>query len=282
MKISILGCGTFGSAIKTHLLKKGHTVIAEEIGNSEIIFVSVPSYAVLPVLIKVKNEIKDQKIIICSKGFDESGKLLSEVLEKEFPNNEILFLYGPTLASEIKNGDFSAMVLAGKGDLSAQAGVKEELKKEIESESLYIELSDDIVGVQVGSALKNTITIFNGIIEGAGYGENTKAFVFTKGIQEIQKFGVALGAKPSTFMGLTCLGDLTLNSRNKNLGIELGKGRKIDEFTPEIGAPQEGIATLKSARVIADKNGIEIPFIDALYSIIFEGMSIKEGLNKIK
>lgn len=276
MKISILGCGTFGSAVKNHLLKKGHTVTAEEVSDSEIIFVCVPSYAVQSVVSNVKDDIKKQKLIICSKGFDEKERFLSEMLKKELPSNEILFLYGPSLASGIEKGDLSAMVLAGEGDS------KIDLKKEIESEDLIIELSDDVIGVQVGSALKNIMTIFNGIVEGAGFGENTRAFIFTKGIQEIQKFGIAFGAEPCTFIGLTCIGDLTLNSRNKNLGIKLGQGHKIDEFTPKIGAPQEGIATLKIAKAMAKKINLDIPMIDALFSIIFEDLSIEEGLKNIK
>lgn len=276
MKISILGCGVFGSALKTHFSKKNYIIYSEEIKDAEVVLVAVPSYMVLSVLSGFKNEIKDQKIIICSKGFDESGKLLSEVLEVEFPNNDILFLYGPSLANEIENGDFSAMVLAGKGDS------KIELKKQIESDSLYIEISDDIIGVQVASAMKNIITIFVGIMEGANYGQNARAFVFTKGIQEIQKFGLAFGANPNTFLGLTCVGDLTLQSRNRDLGISLGKGRKAEEFTPELGSPQEGLATLRIVKNMAERLGIEAPFINTLYSVIFEGLSIGEALQKLR
>jgi len=276
MKISILGCGTYGSAIKNHLIKKGHTVVAEKIEDADFIFVSVPSHAVVSALLKEKDDIKSQPIIIGSKGLDESGRLLSKTLEEEFSNNEILFLYGPALARGIEKGDISAMVLAGRGK------IKEELKKEIESENLIIELSDDIIGVQVGASLKNVATIFNGIVEGAGYSENTRAFVFVKGIEFIQRFGVALGANANTFIGLTCVGDLTLNSRNRRLGFELGKGRNISEFEPKIGAPQEGIFTLKVVKSMLKDIDIDSSFIDVLYSIIFEEMTIAEGLSKIK
>jgi glycerol-3-phosphate dehydrogenase (NAD(P)+) len=275
MRISILGCGVFGKALNTYFSKKGDRVYLERIEDSEVIFVAVPSYAVVKVLVGAKKEIVDQKIIICSKGFDESGKLLGEVLKEEFLDNEILFLYGPTLADEFKHGDFSAMVLVGKGDS------KIELKKQIESDSLFIELSDDVVGVQVSSALKNVVAIFVGIVEGAGYGQNTEAFVFTRGIQEIQKFGMALGADQNTFLGLTCIGDLTLKSRNRDLGIELGKGRKINEFVPQVGSPQEGIATLKIAKMMAGKMRIETPFINTLYSVIFEDLPVEKAIHML-
>jgi len=275
MKISILGCGVFGTALSTYLSKKGHKVYLECIEDSETIIVSVPSYAVMEVLSNLKNEIVDQRIIICSKGFAKNGKLLSDALYEEFPNSEILFLYGPTLADEFEKGNFTAMVLAGKGN------DKIELKKQIESESLFIEVSDDIIGVQVASALKNVVAIFIGIIEGAGLGQNTRAFIFSKGIEEIKNFGNVFGAKSETFLGLTCVGDLTLKSRNRELGIELGKGGKISDFNPTLGSPQEGVATLKMARAIAKEKGIDIPFMNTLYSIIFEDLEIKKAIRML-
>ncbi|MFA7000117.1 MAG: hypothetical protein WC241_03300, partial [Candidatus Paceibacterota bacterium] len=238
MKISILGYGVFGSAIASRLVLNGHNIIKEEIHkDTDIVLVAVPSYAVSDILISHKNEILNKKIIICSKGFDKSGKLFSKVLEKEFPNNPIYFLYGPTLAEELRNGVFSVIVLAGGEG-------KEELKKQIELPDLYVKLSDDIVGVQVGSALKNTVGIFVGLVEGAGLGENTQGFVYSQGLQEIQKIGVYMGAKPETFLGFTCAGDLFVRSRSRMLGVEIGKGRPFEEVAKEMVYPKEGIASL--------------------------------------
>ena len=137
MKITIFGHGTFGSAIASRLILNKHTIIKEKIKDSDTILVSVPSYAVTGVLLSHKNEITNQKIIICSKGFDKDGGLFSTVLHREFPDNKIYFLYGPTLAEELRNGVFSVMVLAGGEG-------KEDLKKEIELEELKIQLSEDI------------------------------------------------------------------------------------------------------------------------------------------
>lgn len=274
MKISILGMGTFGGAMASHLERKGHKIESEVIFDSDIVLVATPSYAVISALVKEKNNIKNQKIIVCSKGFCENGELLSEGLKKEF-TNDIFFLYGPTLASGITNGDLSAMVLAGGEG-------KEEIKKEIESKNLRIELSDDIIGVQVGAALKNVVTIFVGIAEGAGYNGNTQAFIFTKGLQEIQKIGIALGAKANTFLGLTCVGDLTLHSRNRQLGIELGKGRILEDIVKDMGYTPEGLTALKNAKGIACKLCIEVPFIKDLFSLVFEGKPIKEAIEDIK
>jgi len=273
MKISILGYGIFGSAIASRLVLKGHTIVEEEIEkDSDIILVSVPSFAVTDVLLSNKSKIFDQKIIICSKGFDKNGDLFSLVLEKEFPNNKIYFLYGPTIADELKNGGFSAMVLAGGEG-------KEELKKEIESDNLYIETSEDVVGVQVGSALKNTVGIFIGLVEGAGLGENTQGFIYSMGLKEIQKIGIYLGAKPETFLGFTCAGDLFVRSRSRNLGLEIGKGRSFDEVSIEMTYPKEGIASLKNILKMKDK--LDLSFFELINSVVFENMKVEDAVKKL-
>ncbi|HAQ03149.1 hypothetical protein A2467_02680 [Candidatus Nomurabacteria bacterium RIFOXYC2_FULL_36_8] len=274
MKISILGYGTFGQAIATRLIINGHEILINEVKGSDMILVATPSYRVKEALLEHKDFIINQKIIICSKGFNEDGDLISTVLGKEFPHNSIYFLYGPTLAEGLINGDLSAMVLAGGSS-------KEEVKKQIESQNLKIELSDDVVGVQIGAAMKNVVTIFVGIAEGASYGQNTQAYIFTKGLQEIQKLGVSLGAEPNTFIGLTCSGDLSLRSRNRLLGIEIGKGRKIENIVAKKKYMLEGLATIKNHKNISSKLGVELPFVDILFSIIFEGYSVEEGIRRI-
>lgn len=273
MKISILGYGVFGSAIGSHLLLKGHTIIKEEIKDSDIIFVVVPSYAVVDVLLSHKNEIHNQKIVICSKGFHKDGRLFSVVLKEEFPNNQIYFLYGPTLAEELKNHVLSVMVLASDAD-------KEDLKKQIESDNLYIQTSDDVVGVQIGTALKNTVGIFIGVLEGAGLGNNTQAFIYSKGLQEIQKIGILLGAKAETFIGFTCAGDLFLKSRSRFIGNEIGKGRDLEEISKEIPYPKEGIESLKNILKTKDNN-IDLSFFKTVYSVIFEKMPVLDAVKKI-
>ncbi|MEA3399160.1 MAG: NAD(P)H-dependent glycerol-3-phosphate dehydrogenase [Patescibacteria group bacterium] len=274
MKLSILGYGAWGSALDEYFSSIGHKIIVNKIDDSDAILVCVPSDATISVLSNYKKEIKDQKIIICSKGFASPEKLLSEAIMEEF-DNDLYFLYGPTLADEIKKGKYSAIVISGKKE-------KEYLKKEFESEKLLVELSDDIIGTQVGSALKNVVNIFIGITEGAGCGQNTQALIFTKGVEEIKKIGIALGADPNTFLGLTCIGDLTLHSRNRMLGVELGKGKNLNEAMTEANYVLEGVITLKNIRSLAKKHKIKIPFIDILYAIMFENMDIEEGIRSIR
>lgn len=273
MKISIIGVGTFGSAWSKYLSKIGHEVIHETALGSDIIIVSTPSFAVCEALLKEKENIKDQDIIVCSKGFASDEKLLSDELEENFGNN-IFFLYGPTIASGFNNGELSAMVLAGKTD-------KTEIKKNFESDKLRIELSDDIIGVQVGAALKNVVTIFVGIAEGSGYGENTQALVFTRGLEEIEKIGRTLGGKTRTFLGLTCAGDLTLRSRNRILGVEIGKGRNIEDITEDMGYIPEGLNALKNIKGTLKKLNMDSVFIDNLYDIVFENKSPKEIIDNM-
>ena len=283
MKIAILGQGACGTAFGHHFSRSGYEVSFNKINGARIILVCVPSYAVISTLSNLQKDLTDQKIIICSKGFASGEKLLSEALKERF-DNKIFFLYGPSLASEIESGELTRMVLAGYP--SADGGKEEirQLAKELESENLHIELSDDVIGVQVGATLKNVVTIFVGIAKGAGYGENAQAFILTRGLQEIQRFGLALGAKWETFSGLTCVGDLILHSRNRILGIELGKGRKLDEILKDIHVEHtlEGITAIKNARIMARKNNIEVPFIETLHSIIFEDQPMAEAIESMR
>ena len=264
--------GTFGSVLAEYLSLKGHQILPEQTKDAEMIFVVVPSDVVLDVLLKEKENIVNQKIIICSKGFYKNSILISESLEDNFQN--IFYLYGPTLAQEIKEGKLSAFVLAG--------GIgKEEIKKEVESSQVHIELSDDVIGVQVGASLKNVMAIFLGIIEGQNYGENTKAYAFTKCVKEIKNFGLKLGAKEETFLGLSCVGDLTLFSRNRLFGVEIGKERKMETILKELDFTPQGIENTKYAREIAKREGIPIPIIDSLYSILFKNASPQETMRAL-
>ena len=274
MKITILGNGAFGSAMASYLSSIGHEIYIDAVKDSEIIFVCVPSFAVIKALSEVEEGIRNQKIVICSKGFAGEGKLLSQALKEKF-QNDFFFLYGPVLAEELKNKKFSGMVLSG------EVG-KEKIKREIESESLHIETSDDVIGSEVSAALKNAMTILIGIVEGAGFGQNTSAYIFSKALEEIKKIGLALGGKTDTFLGLACVGDLTLLSRNRRLGIELGKGRKLEEIIKEMNHNPEGLSALKNAKIIVERLKIDAPLIKLLYSIIFEDYPIKDIFKVIR
>ncbi|MCF7833743.1 MAG: hypothetical protein K9L98_00375 [Candidatus Pacebacteria bacterium] len=276
MKCSILGVGTFGKAMASHLLKNNHEVLLDTAKDSDVIFLIVPSHACASALLKEKENINNQPIIVCSKGFSEEGELLYTAIKKVFKNN-LYFLYGPTLADELLDGKLSGMILAGGEG-------KELLKKELESDYLRIELSEDVVGAQIGASLKNVFTIFVGISEGLNMGENAKAYFFTKGLEEMQRIGVSLGAKQSTFVGLNCAGDLLLHSRNRKLGILLGEGKTLEEAIKEMEYTPQGIDNLKDIKKILQNqklNPIEAPMVEVLHKVLFENYPVKQAVKEI-
>ena len=168
-KISVIGAGYFGTALAAHLRRLDYEVHYDVQDESKIVIVATPSHAVVSVLNELKEKLKGKSIVICSKGFADNGILMSEALKDDFPEN-LFFLYGPTLADGIKQGDLSSMVLAGSGD-------KAPIVKALQSHTLRIETSEDVVGIQVGAALKNVVTIFVGVAKGAGYSGNTQGYI---------------------------------------------------------------------------------------------------------
>ncbi len=273
MQISILGYGSYGSALGQHLENNNHEIIKEKVKGSDFVFVTVPSFAVLEVLRKEKENLGNKKIVICSKGFATEGELLSTILEKEF-KNRFYFLYGPSLASELKEKNTCFILLAGGEGL-------EEIKNLLESPYMHIELSADIVGAQVGATLKNIANIFLGYCIGASLGENTQALVFVKAFREIQKIGLALGAEKETFIGPACLGDMYLNSRHRKIGVELGKGGDLAEILKTLPYNPEGFINLDNLKKLAEKKNIKIPFFEILVDLLDKKINIKEAIEKV-
>ncbi|MBI4980826.1 NAD(P)-dependent glycerol-3-phosphate dehydrogenase [Candidatus Woesearchaeota archaeon] len=321
MNISILGGGSWGTALAIHLARNNHKVkvwefVAEQaqkmqeericpllpqeklsenifvsskmeevLPGSEVIFVAVPSDKVESSLSNAAPFIGEQPIVICSKGFGSDLRLLSDVA-REKVKGEIYCLYGPTHAEEICKGVFSGIVLAGTGKYRLK------LRKLLRSENLKVELSNDVIGVQVGAALKNLLAVFTGVIDGAGLGENgglgdnTKAYIMTKGLDEIKQVGVAWGAKKPTFYGLAGLGDVivtctSIHSRNHYVGEQVGKGRKLDEVLTEMKMVAEGIIMLRNVPLLQEKLKLKLPIMSGLYQIMVEGKSVREVLNTI-
>jgi glycerol-3-phosphate dehydrogenase (NAD(P)+) len=316
MKISILGGGSWGTALAIHLSQKKHQIkvweffeeqatemqekrfckLLPEVSLAENIFVShkieevlvpetelvllvVPSDKAESTLEMAKPYFGNQPIVLCSKGLASNMKLLSEAVSEKLLNNQIFCLYGPTHAEEVCHGIFSGIVLAGgKG--------ARKIKKVVESEDLKVELSKDLVGVQVCSSLKNILAVFVGVIDGMKLGDNTKAYIITKGLEEIKQIGLKWGAKKETFYGLAGIGDIIVtctskHSRNHHVGEEVGKGRKLDEVLAEMKMVAEGITTLKQAVYLKEKFGLDLPLITGLHQILYEQKNPKEVLRTI-
>ena len=220
-------------------------------------------------------------IVICSKGISENGKMLSEEFEKYVSKEKIAVLTGPTHAEEIAEKKLSAMVIAS---------INEEVKNKVIEifASSYIRLykSNDIIGVQIGGALKNIIAFCSGIIIGMGEGDNTLAAICTRGLSEISRFSEKYGSNSKTIYGLSGLGDLLVtclseHSRNRKAGILLSQGKTLEEVRKEVGMVIEGLENLKTVKEMADSLNAEMPIINALYNVVYKNKEIKEEINNL-
>lgn len=309
MKISILGGGAFGTALAIHFSKKvdlvsvweffdeqakhmqerresdflpGHKIadnvtvtsdMEESLKDSHIIIVVVPSSTFDQTMQNASAFITNQDIIICSKGLGKNNELLSDIVKK-YTSTNVYCLYGPTIAAELADGILTGMVLAGENE-------NEELTKLIQSDTVHIDTSTDIIGAQVASALKNVVTIFVGIIEGGEYGDNTKSLIFVRGLHEIKKLGIALGGTSESFFSLTGLGDMLLHSRNRMFGQEIGKRRKVDEVLKESGHVVEGLVALQHVLDLSKKLNIKLEVIEGLNKILYEDADPKSVLKEL-
>ncbi len=312
MNITILGGGSWGTALAVHLASKQHNIkvweffeeqaremqkervckflpetklpenifatsdFKEALTDFEMVLVVVPSDKVERTIENAKQFILKQPIVVCSKGFGTNLKLLSDVVrEKVF--GDVYCLYGPTHAEEVCKGMFSGIVLAGKDYL---------LKEVFETDNFIVDYTPDIIGVQVSAALKNILAVFIGVLDGAQLGDNAKAYVITRGLEEIKQVGMAFGAKKETFYGLAGIGDIIVtstskHSRNRFVGQEVGKGRKLQEVIDEMEMVAEGITTVKEAIKLKEMFNLELPLITGLYDILFNGKDVKEVLKTI-
>lgn len=250
---------------------KCYTNYEEALDNSDIIFFVTPSSAIRKTCTEIKKYYKNQDIVIASKGMD-NGKLLTEVVKEELNINASV-ISGPSHAEQIAKNIPTYVEFSGN----------KELVKDFEIDNFRINYNEDIIGIEVGAALKNVISLASGIIEGLNYESNTVSFIITEGLKEIKEIGIKLGAKESTFYGLSGLGDLitttiSLDSRNKRAGLLFAKGKKIEEIKREVGMTIEGLDSLNNAYLIIDKYKLDCPLITNLYNIIYNNKNIKDIL----
>lgn len=316
MNIAIIGGGSWGSALAITLTKNDHRIkiweflkeqaeemqksrickllpdaplsdaifishnIEEVLPESELVLLVVPSDKVEMTVARAKHLFSNQPVVICSKGFGEGLQLLSESVQKEVAGN-VYCLYGPTHAEEVCKGLFSGIVLAGKAGKERQ-----QIQEAFHSEVFNVEVSDDIVGVQLCAALKNILAVFVGVLDGKKLGDNAKAYVITKGLDEIKTIGLHLGAKEETFYGLAGIGDIIVtatskHSRNRHVGEEVGKGRKLDDVLTEMKMVAEGVTALKKAIGFKEHLELHLPLIEGLHQILFEGKDVDEVLRNL-
>lgn len=313
-KIAVLGAGSWGTALAAHLATKGQEVrlwsrspefaqllvqmrenkkylpgvllpdtiefvsdLSLALKDVKVIVLSVPSQSVRELIrLLVPFWREECYLVNTAKGLEENTCLrLSQVVNEEFPEGlrRFAILSGPSHAEEVGRAMPTAVVVA-----AYYKDVAEYIQDIFMSPSFRVYTNSDLIGVELGGALKNVIALAVGIAEGLGFGDNTKAALITRGLTEIARLGVALGANPLTFQGLTGIGDLVVtatskHSRNRRAGILLGQGLELDEALDKVGMVVEGVNTTRAARMIALKAGIEMPITEQTYRVLFENLS---------
>ena len=250
--------------------------LAEALSGSRIVLVTVPSQSLRPTLEQARPFVPKGAVCLCaSKGIEQQTLLLmTEVIRSilpELPDRNLAVLSGPSFAKEVCQCQPTAVTLACPDLERARS-----LARMLTTSYFKVFTSTDRIGVQLGGALKNIIAIAAGIAEGLGLGTNTQSLLIARGLSEIQALGQAMGALPETLAGLSGLGDLVLTcsgrlSRNKQVGIQLGRGRRLEEILQQTRTVAEGIETTRSAYALAQKHGITMPIVERVYGILFEG-----------
>ncbi len=254
----------------------------DKLPQSDIVILACPSHSMRKVCQQIKDIINPESTVVCvAKGFEEDTlKRMSQVISEEL-HNKYVVLSGPTHAEELAADIPSAIVAA-----SYEREVAEYIQDCLSSSTLRIYVSDDVIGVELGGALKNVIAVSAGAIEGKQLGDNTKAALMTRGITEIARLGIKCGAKSETFAGLSGIGDLIVtctsnHSRNKRAGMLIGQGVPPAEAIKQIGMTVEGYKNTKSAYELCQKYNVEMPIITQVYKILYENKSMDQAIEDL-
>lgn len=258
------------------------TDIKEAVEGSDLILHVTPSKFFRNTLNQYKQYITNQPVVICSKGFElESLSTLSDVAKQELKNVKIGAFSGPSHAEEVSLGIPTAIVAASK-DYNVQYLVQDTFM----NESMRVYTSNDIQGVELGGALKNIIAFCAGIVAELNLGDNTFAALISRGLTELSRLGVAMGGEHNTFYGLSGLGDLIVtcmseHSRNRKAGRCIGRGLSLEETRKEVGMTIESVDNIEAAYKLAQKYNIEMPIVNAVYDILYNGLEPREAVIKL-
>ena len=254
-----------------------------EASKCDILLITTPAQHLRATLQNMRSDIaKGKPVVICAKGIElDTGLLMSQVALDVIPEATIAILSGPTFAREVASGMPSAVTIAAQDQDVAQ-----ELQTALGAKRFRPYISDDIIGAQLGGAIKNVIAIACGIVHGRRMGENACAALLTRGVAEIARLGVAMGAKKETLLGMCGIGDLMLTcssmqSRNFSLGVALGEGKTLDETLGPRKAVTEGVHSAKATLSLAKKHEVDMPITSAVNSCLHEGVSIDEAIEEM-
>ncbi|MCK9334772.1 MAG: NAD(P)-dependent glycerol-3-phosphate dehydrogenase [Candidatus Cloacimonetes bacterium] len=267
----------------------------EELADSpsQIILLATPSQFIRKTLQSIPSELfrrifhypELKAIVNVAKGIEENSlKTIDQILIEELPlevQGKICALSGPSHAEEVARGLPTTVVIAGSDE-----ELLIWLQDVFSNEYFRVYRSPDLIGVEIGGAIKNIIAIAAGIVAGLGYGDNTMGALLTRGIVEIGRFGAAMGALPETFMGLSGMGDLITtatspHSRNRYVGYEIGSGKKLNEIIKGMNMVAEGVATTRSVHFLAKEIGVEMPIVDQVYQVLFEDKNPREAMRDL-
>ena len=318
--IAVFGAGSWGTALALLLARNGHQVtlwghdaahmatlahegenhvylpgikfpenlnisddLKQTAANSNNWLVVVPSHAFRATVAALKPNLTNDTILAwATKGLEPgSNKLLSDIVDEVCPGTKAGVVSGPTFASEVAHGLPTALAVAAK-----DADIANDIASWLHSDTVRVYTNADVVGVQLGGAIKNVMAIAAGISDGLGYGANARAALITRGLAELTRLGVAMGGHAETFMGLTGAGDLILTctdnlSRNRQVGLALGKGKSLQEILAELGQEAEGVTTAKELHQLAGKMGIYMPITEQVYRVIYESVSPQEAVGAL-
>jgi len=323
MNIGVIGAGSWGTTLADLLARKGYDVtlwafeqdltermlasrendlylpgipLADGLGftsdleaavaGRDLLVLVPPSQVMRQVVSRVAARIEPGTLIVsASKGIEnDTLQLMSEVLFEVLPATVaegLVFLSGPSFAREVAAGMPTAVVAAAASEEAARR-----VQGVFSTDAFRVYTNDDVVGVELGGALKNVIAVAAGVSDGLGFGYNTRAALITRGLAEMTRLGVALGADPATFAGLAGMGDLVLTctgdlSRNRTVGMELGRGRTLEEILGGMKMVAEGVKTTLSAYQLASRLGVEVPITEQVYRILYEGKEPRQAVSDL-
>lgn len=319
MRVSILGAGSWGTALSIHLSRAGHDVLlwgrdravaaaiqqrgahprrlagvavpssvlatadlSAAIEHAETLVVAVPCASFRALLGSLPAMPGERRVLSAAKGIEPGTlKRMSEIVREYLPGSAIAALSGPTFADEVARGEPSAAVVADAGE-----GVARELQAAFSDSHLRLYSSDDLVGVELAGALKNVVAIAAGIVSGLGYGHNTLAALVTRGLAEIGRIVRGLGGQSRTIEGLAGVGDLMLTctgrqSRNRRVGEEIGRGRSLGEILLEMPEVAEGTRTCLAVPTLASRVGVEAPIAEAVIEVLYRSVPPREALERL-
>ncbi|MBO4267374.1 MAG: NAD(P)H-dependent glycerol-3-phosphate dehydrogenase [Lachnospiraceae bacterium] len=318
--VSIIGAGSWGTALSVVLSDNGHNVTIWSIADSEIemlnkyhenkeklpgvilpddmvfttdlkmachkkdlIVLAVPSVYTRSTAVLMSSVVeKDQVIVNVSKGIEEDSLMtLSDIIKQEIPQARVAVMSGPSHAEEVgRRIPTTCVVGAGKKETA------EYVQNIFISKVFRVYISPDVLGIELGGALKNVVALAAGMADGLGYGDNTKAALITRGIAEISRLGVKMGGSAETFAGLTGIGDLVVtcasqHSRNRKAGMLMGQGMNMEQAMKEVNMVVEGVYSAKAALALARKYDVEVPIIEKVNDILFKGDTVKSAVGEL-